>query len=47
MKIIKCENGHFFDHDAYEKCPLCGAAATNRAAKAEQERKKIFGRDMM
>ena len=43
MKIIKCENGHFFDHDAYEKCPLCGAAATNRAAKAEQERKKIFG----
>ena len=36
MKILKCENGHYFDHDAYQTCPLCGAAA---AGKSDGEKK--------
>ena len=27
MKILYCENNHFFDVDAYETCPHCGAPA--------------------
>lgn len=23
MRIVKCESGHFFDGDRYEKCPHC------------------------
>ena len=24
MKKVKCENGHFYDADRYDVCPLCG-----------------------
>lgn len=24
MKKVKCENGHFYDMDRYDVCPLCG-----------------------
>ena len=27
MKIVKCENGHFYDSDSFDCCPHCGACA--------------------
>ena len=46
MKIIKCENGHYFDNDAYPTCPLCGAApAAAKSPEAEPEKKRgLFAR---
>ena len=25
MRVVKCEQGHFFDIDTYDECPICGA----------------------
>ncbi len=25
MNVIKCENGHYFDSDRYDRCPICNA----------------------
>lgn len=25
MKVVYCENGHFYDADTYQRCPHCGA----------------------
>lgn len=27
MNVVKCTAGHYFDTDAYERCPHCGAAS--------------------
>ena len=27
MRVVKCKNGHFFDIDTYDKCPICDAAS--------------------
>ncbi len=27
MNILKCENGHFYDGDKYDRCPHCGNTA--------------------
>ena len=26
MKVIRCQNSHFYDADKYNECPVCGAA---------------------
>ena len=45
MKIIKCENGHYFDNDAYPSCPLCGAMPAAKSSEAEPEKKRgLFGK---
>lgn len=28
MNKVKCSNGHFFDADRFESCPICGAEAS-------------------
>lgn len=28
MNVIKCDSGHFYDSDKYDRCPHCGAAAS-------------------
>lgn len=29
MSITRCENGHFYDGDKYERCPQCGPVGEN------------------
>jgi hypothetical protein len=29
MNLLRCENGHFYDGDAYNQCPHCGAQSRN------------------
>ena len=31
MKVVKCQNEHFFDYDKYVLCPHCGAEVANAA----------------
>ena len=31
MKKVKCANGHFFDAEKFESCPLCGEKAAETA----------------
>ncbi len=28
MKLVKCENGHFYDEERYDKCPHCSAPSS-------------------
>ena len=46
MNIIKCTTGHYFDADAYERCPHCGAArafeGAGRACVVEEQPRKSF-----
>ena len=41
MKILKCENGHFFDVDKYEVCPICGAAAAGKKDPNENDKRRV------
>lgn len=44
MKILKCENGHYFDNDAYATCPLCGADPAVKKGAEGEKRSIVFGR---
>lgn len=50
MNVIKCENGHHFDGDKYEVCPICGgkSASLDVATTYEEEKpnriKGLFSR---
>ena len=44
MNVKKCVNGHFFDADKYQACPVCGGALEGSApaqAKAEPAKKSL------
>lgn len=38
MKVIRCQNSHFYDADKYNACPVCGAAPIG-----EEGKKKTSG----
>ena len=50
MKKVRCLNGHFFDSDTYDKCPLCNsvkveendANGVESAKSVTQEKKHLF-----
>ena len=42
MKVSKCENGHFYDLDSYDSCPICGTGPAGD--KGGTEKKGIFFR---
>ena len=46
MNVIKCSNGHFFDGDAYQMCPHCGALAgvATPPAATKEKKKGLFAR---
>lgn len=50
MNVVKCSNGHFFDNDAYQTCPHCGAPSIHEATNASNHAKEkkrfagLFGR---
>lgn len=31
MKVVRCKNGHFFDHDKFDRCPYCNEAVPGSA----------------
>ncbi len=33
MRKVKCENGHFFNADRYDECPVCGCQAGERGTR--------------
>ena len=44
MNVKKCVNGHFFDADKYQACPVCGGALEGSApvqAKPEPAKKSL------
>lgn len=49
MNVIKCKNGHFFDGETYDKCPVCGESAgvVNESIENVQKEKKrgFWGRN--
>ena len=52
MKVVLCANGHFFDADEYEECPICGAkqGESKKKEKGKKEPKsnliqKILGKN--
>ena len=44
MNPVQCLNGHFFDEDKYETCPLCGAEAANEEQLHSEEKQFGFKR---
>lgn len=46
MNVVKCTAGHYFDTDAYERCPHCGAARAVEgegiSPKVEERRPRHF-----
>ena len=52
MKKVRCLNGHFFDSDTYDKCPLCNsvkveendANGVESAKSVTQEKKHLCSR---
>ena len=46
MNVVKCTAGHYFDTDAYERCPHCGAASVAEGggdfSRSEEKPKKGF-----
>lgn len=50
MKKVRCLNGHFFDSDIYDKCPLCNSVKVDEndangvesAKSVTQEKKHLF-----
>ncbi len=46
MNIKQCKNGHFYDIEAYDVCPHCGAAleSDEPATEEKKPRKSIFGK---
>ena len=47
MNVVRCKNGHFFDGDLYDKCPLCGESAVTggeNTVTPKEEKKGFWGR---
>lgn len=49
MKKVRCLNGHYFDNEAYDKCPLCNAVKVEEndgdnagSTGATEEKKHLF-----
>lgn len=40
ISVVKCENGHWFDGNAYTTCPHCGAAVADKKETSEVNVKK-------
>ena len=40
MIQTKCKNGHYFDCEEYEYCPICGAVSIDKDNVPEKEKKK-------